>query len=354
MKTPQNLYPHITSFVNLLLASRKAQRGKRYRHDVLAFNSNLENELFRLQKELESFQYSPQPYRKFQIFEPKRRVISAAAYRDRVVHHALCAVIVPPLERAFLPTSYANRQGFGSHRALRHFVSCTSRYRWVFQADLRLYFPSIDHQLLMEQLKHTIHCPATIWLLQKILENGAEVAPALDAFAGDDLLTPLQRPRGLPIGNLTSQFLANFHLNDFDHHIASLGGIREYLRYVDDFALFADHPAPLERARLVVARELRRLRLRLHPIKSQIRRTSDGVSFVGFHVVPGRVRVRNHTLRRGRSRLRQMERAVERGDLGAEEARQRLESWNAHLAHGHTWRLRRQSFAPIPFASGLP
>ena len=350
----QDLYPRLTSFANLHAAARRAQRAKRYRPAVLAFNARLEAELFALQEELRSFTYRPRPFVQFEIFEPKRRLISAAAYRDRVVHHALCAVIVPPLERGFLPTSYANRKGYGSHRALRQFERCSKLFPWVLQADLRLYFPSIDHLLLLNQLRQLIVCPGTLWLLEKILAHGAETQPTLDPFPGDSLLTPLERPHGLPIGNLTSQFLANLHLNDFDHRVASMTGVASYLRYVDDFSLFAHDRTSLERAQTVIEAELEALRLRLHPIKSQIRRCRDGTSFVGFHLLSDRIRVRNHTLRRGRRRLRAVAAAVAAGLMSAEEARKRLISWNAHLAHGQTWRLRRQAFTPLPFANDLP
>ena len=271
----RNLFPRITSFSNLLAAARMAQKGKRYRADVLAFNANLELELFRLQHELEHRTYAPGPYRRFHIRDPKPRIISAAPYRDRVVHHALCAVIGPPLERHFLATSYANRVGYGSHRALRKFARACRQHPWVLQIDIRLYFPSIDHQILMAQLRQRITCPGTLWLLEQILANGAEVGAAIDSFPGDSLFTPLERPRGLPIGNLTSQYLANLHLNDFDHAVRSLAGISAYLRYVDDGALFADHPEPLQRARLRIEQELATLRLRLHPVKTQIWGSSD-------------------------------------------------------------------------------
>jgi len=350
----QALYPRLTSFANLHAAARRAQRAKRYRPAVLAFNARLEAELFALQEELQTFSYRPRPFVRFEIFEPKRRLIAAAAYRDRVVHHALCAVIVPPLERGFLPTSYANRTGYGSHRAMRQFERCRQVFPWVFQADLRLYFPSIDHQHLLNQLRQLIVCPGTLWLLETILAHGAETTPTLEPFPGDTLLTPLERSHGLPIGNLTSQFLANLHLNDFDHRIASLRGVASYLRYVDDFALFAHDRPSLERAQGRIEAELEALRLRLHPIKSQMRRCRDGTSFVGFHLLSGRIRVRNHTLRRGRRRLRAVAAAVAAGNLAPDQARQRLISWNAHLAHGHTWRLRRQAFAPLPFANDLP
>jgi retron-type reverse transcriptase len=351
---PADLYRRITSFASLHAAALKAQRGKRRRPAVLAFHERLEANLFQLQQELEAFAYAPGPYRRFVIRDPKRRLISAAPYRDRVVHHALCAAIAPPLEKGFIATSYANRQGFGSHKALRRFVAECGKHRWLLSADIQLYFPSIDLTILRTQLAERIPCPGTLWLLDRILANGASHGPALDGFPGDTLLTPLERPRGLPIGNLTSQFLANLHLDAIDHRLGALPGINAHLRYVDDVVLFAHSPAPLRAARLVLEAELAALRLRLHPIKSQIHQTRHGACFVGFLVRPGRVRVRNHNLLKGKRRLRLHCRGVASGVIALAAARDSLRSWNAHLAHGHTWRLRRRLFAGVAFAVGLP
>lgn len=196
----------------------------------------------------------------------------------------------------------------------------------MLQADIRLYFPSIDLTILRAQLASAISCPGTLWLLDQILENGAIMGPALDAFPGDSLLTPLERPRGLPIGNLTSQFLANLHLTALDHTLSAQPGVRAYLRYVDDLALFADHAEPLWRARGRLETELAALRLR----------------------------VRNHNLRRGMRRLKLQRQAVASGSLPAAAARTSLLSWNAHLAHGHTWRLRRRLFGGLSYALDLP
>ena len=349
----RDLYPRITAFPTLLAAFRKASKGKRYRPDVLAFGANLEVELFQLQQELRSFTYAPGPYRQLMVREPKPRLVSAAPFRDRVVHHALIGVIAPPLERHFLPTSYANRKGYGTHRALRRFARACREHRWILQADIRLYFPSIDHRLLVAQLDRHIACPGTLWLLAAILANGASDGPAIDVFPGDTLLTPLERPRGLPIGNLTSQFLANLHLNALDHRLRALPGIRACLRYVDDVALFADRPEPLRQALVVLRADLTELRLRLHPSKTHLHRTAAGASFVGFHLIGGRIRLRNHSLLRIRRGLRRCSRDLATGCLRIDRARASALSWNAHLAHGHTLQLRRQLFAPYPFCAGL-
>ena len=320
---------------------------------MLAFGANLEAELFQLQHELRSFTYAPGAYRQFMVREPKPRLVSAAPFRDRVVHHALIAVIAPPLERHFIPTSYANRKGYGTHRALRRFHRACREHAWVLQADIRLYFPSIDHRLLQAQLEQLIACPGTLWLLRSILAKGASGGPAIDAFPGDTLLTPLERPQGLPIGNLTSQFLANLHLNAIDHRLRVLPGIRACLRYVDDLALFADRPEPLRQALVVLRDELAGLRLRLHPSKTQLIRTATGASFVGFHVIGGRIRLRNHSLLRIRRGLRRCSRALSHRRISVDRARASSTSWNGHLAHGHTLQLRQRLFSPYRFCDGL-
>jgi hypothetical protein len=126
------------------------------------------------------------------------------------------------------------------------------------------------------------------------------------------------------------------------------------LRYVDDLSLFADHPETLRHSLTVLRTELHALRLRLHPSKTQIRRTATGASFVGFHLIGGRIRLRNHSLLRIRRGLRRHSRNLPQGRISAARARASALSWDAHLAHGHTLLLRRQLFAPYPFAAGLP
>lgn len=208
--------------------------------------------------------------------------------------------------------------------------------------------------MLIAQLERRIACPGTLWLLRSILANGASGGPAIDVFRGDTLLTPLERPRGLPIGNLTSQFLANLHLDGLDHHLQALPGVRASLRYVDDLALFANQPEPLQQALAVMQADLAGLWLKLHPNKTHLHRTSIGASFVGFRLIGGRIRPRNHSLLRIRRGLRHCDRAIAQRRLSKERARASALSWNAHLAHGHTLQLRQRLFAPYSFCAGLP
>jgi retron-type reverse transcriptase len=344
MKRYGNLWPQIVSFENLWQANRQAQKGKRFRPNVLEFNSNLETELLTLQTELTAKTYQPGPYRTFEILDPKPRLISAAPYRDRVVHHALCHVIVPLIERSFIDDTYANRLGYGTHRALRRFTQFARSSRYTLQCDVQKYFPSIDHEILKTLLRRKIKCPDTLWLIDTIIDGSNDQIPVIEYFPGDDLLTPIQRRKGLPIGNLTSQFFANVYLDGFDHFVKETLRTHKYVRYVDDFGLFSDDRNFLLAARTAIEAYLTELRLKIHPIKSQLFETQYGVNFVGFRILPDRIRVRNDNLRRARQRLRELQQGYSTGQVPLKLLVQRLRSWEAHLLHGDTHRLRRSLF----------
>ncbi|MGB3640736.1 MAG: RNA-directed DNA polymerase [Rivularia sp. (in: cyanobacteria)] len=347
MKRHGNIYPQIIDFENILLAAKKAQKGKRFRDNVLEFNYNLESELIKIQRELTEKCYQPGIYKTFYIKEPKTRMISAAPYPDRVVHHALCNIIVPIIEPTFIGESYANRVGFGTHRALHRFTKFARSSRYVLQCDIKRYFPSIDHEILKSLLHRKIKCRDTLWLIDNIIDNSNEQLAAIEHFDGDDLLSPLQRRRGLPIGNLTSQFFANVYLNGFDHFVKEELKVRKYLRYVDDFALFSDDRGFLAEARLAVEEHLAKLRLKIHPVKSQLFETKHGANFLGFRVLPNCIRVRTENLRRAKRRYRKMYGDYINGKISSEKVSQSMQSWFAHLEHGDTWELRQQIFTSL-------
>ena len=354
MKRYGQLWPQVVAFENLLQAAKQAQRAKRYRENVLEFNDRLESELFQLQRELITQTYRPGAYRSFTIHDPKLRLISAAPYRDRVVHHAVCNVIVPLLERSFSRSSYANRTGYGTHRALRHFTRLARRYPYVLQCDIRRYFPNIDRDILKQQLRHKLKCQPTLWLLETIINNSNDQKSDVVHFPGDDLLTPLERSRGLPIGNLTSQFFANFYLDGFDRFVVETLKIGAYVRYVDDFVLFSDDQRFLAWRQREIVDRLATLRLRLHPVKSQLFETRHGANFVGFRVLPDRIRVRNDNLYRARRRCKRLQRAYARDEVTLSDLTQRLQSWEAHLAHGDTYRLRQRIWQRLSFRRDAP
>ena len=349
MKRVGNLWPQVIDFENLYHAARQAQQGKRFKPGVLAFNHRLEDELHWLQEELSQFIYKPGEYKTFRIVDPKPRLISAAPYRDRVVHHALCNIIVPIFDRTFIATTYANRIGYGTHRALNTFVGYARSSRYILQCDIRKYFPSIDLEILKGLIRRKVKCVSTLWLIDSIIDNSNEQDPSIEHFPGDDLLTPVERRRGLPIGNLTSQFFANVYLNGFDHYVKEDLKCSKYLRYVDDFALFADDWHYLYDCRQAIESYLATLRVKIHPIKSQLFEVKEGANFVGFRIFPDKIRVRNDNLRRARRRIKDLQTGYGTYRLSAVDVIHCLTSWEAHLKHGDTYRLRQAIFDNLWF-----
>ncbi|CAN5625862.1 RNA-directed DNA polymerase [soil metagenome] len=349
MKRYGSLWQQVCDFENLHLAAKNAAKGKRYKSYVLEFNFNLENEIIRLQNELTNQNYKPGKYRTFEIFEPKRRMISAAPFRDRVVHHALCNIIQPIFEKTFIFDSYANRKEFGTHRALKQFTKFARSSKYVLQCDIERYFPSIDHEILKNLIRRKIKCRETLWLIDTIIDGSNAQETRNLYFTGDNLFTPFERRRGLPIGNLTSQFFANVYLNALDHFVKEKLKIKKYVRYVDDFSLFGDDRAFLQSARFEIKNFLENLRLRIHKIKSQLFETKIGANFVGFRVFSELIRVKSDNLRRARWRLRRMVEDYKSGELEFEKVKNRLQSWSAHLEYADSYRLRTKIFGGLVF-----
>lgn len=349
MKTYKNLYPQVYAWDNLYLAYRRARKGKRARAAVAAFEWDLEGNLVSLQDELAARTYRPGPYSSFYIHEPKRRLISAAPFRDRVAHHALCQVIEPIFERRFIYDSYANRKGKGAHRALDRCQTFARRYSYVLPCDARQFFPSIDHAILRGLLAGKLRDADVMWLVDRILESGVGVLSAgYDAqwFPGDDLLAAL-RPRGLPIGNLTSQFWANVYLNDLDHFIKRQLKCPAYLRYVDDMLLFADDKSQLRQWRAAVIDHLASLRLTLHENRAQPRPATEGIPFLGFIVYPTHRRLKRRKGILFRRRLKQRLAAYRAGEITFEQLDAAIQGWINHARYGDTWGLRRAVLSEV-------
>lgn len=354
MRSYNTLFPQIASFANLELAWRKARKGKRTKVAAARFEFNVEGQLLQLQRELESKQYRPGPYRSFIIHDPKKRKISAAPFRDRVVHHALSNVLEPIYERKFIFDSYANRAGKGTHRALDRAQHFAQRYPYVLKCDIETFFPAIDHQILRGILWRSIRCPDTRWLMDQIISSGAGILDdqyRLRWFPGDDLLAAL-RLRGLPIGNQTSQFWANVYLNPLDHFIKRELKCQAYCRYVDDFVLFHDSKTTLHLWHAQIERFLESLRLTIHPEKSVVFPVANGIPYLGFLLFPRQRKLLKGNLRAFLRRFRAQRRAIRRGELTFEGIKPSLQSWNAHAAHGDTWRMRMRLFQQRPIPRG--
>jgi retron-type reverse transcriptase len=336
------MYEQLCAWENLLLAYRKAAKGKRGQAPAAAFEFRLEDNLLALQAELRAHTYRPGPYASFFIHEPKKRLISAAPFRDRVVHHALCNLIEPVCERSFIADSYANRRGKGTHRALDRAQAFSRQHRFVLQCDVRQFFPSIDLRILKSVLANKILDERVLWLCDQVLDGGRGVLAEeyrMVYFPGDDLLAAL-RPRGLPIGNLTSQFWANVYLNPFDHFVKRELRCPAYLRYVDDFLLFADDKDTLWDWKTALEQRLARLRLTIHP-GAHPRPVKEGFPFLGFTVSPDRRRLKRRKAIHFRRRLRRLVAEYRAGRLPFERLTASVQGWANHARFGNTTGLRK-------------
>lgn len=324
MKRHKNLFPQIISFENLLLAARNAAAGKGERYYVMEFFFDLEENLFHLQEKLVSQTYRPGSYQTFRIYKPKPRMISAAPFRDRVVHHALMNVIAPLLERSFIFDSYANRIGKGTHKAIRRYQDFLQHYSWALKCDVKKYFPSIDHEILKSLLRKRIADAQALWLIDAIIDGSNPQEEVLDYFPGDDLFTPVERRRGLPIGNLTSQFFANYYLDPLDHFIKETLRCRAYIRYVDDFVLFGNSKNQLWAWYAQISLFLEDYRLKLHPRRCQLYPTSSAYRFLGQVILTTHRRLAGENVRSFKKRLRKWQISP------PDNLRQRVASWIGH------------------------
>lgn len=327
MKRQANLFEPIIAFDNLHRAFHQAARGKRQRPGVARFSFYLEQELLALQDELHEGRYQPGEFFCFEIRDPKPRDICAAPFRDRVLHHAIFQIIEPAFERRAIFDSYACRVGKGNHAAIQRAQHFARRYRYFARADVRKFFPSIDHAVLKQLLQRVFKDRPLLDLLGRIIDH-----PPPGAAPG----------RVLPIGNLSSQHFANLYLGELDHYLKDHLAVKGYLRYMDDVLLFADDKPSLHQ-HLAALREFlaERLHLQLKESATQVAPVSEGIPFLGLRIFPSLLRLQRRTLNRCRRRLRARERAYQAGCLDIEELTASVASIYTHLATADTQHLRQ-------------
>jgi retron-type reverse transcriptase len=340
VKRHHDLWERVCSFDNIAAAAREAMRGKRGKAAGARFFGHWEQEVVRLERELREGSYRPGSYFYFEITDPKRRVVAAAPFRDRVVHHALVRVIEPLFEPRFIEDSYACRTGKGTHAGMRRALEFARRFPWAVKCDIRRYFPSIDHRILQGQIARVVADRAVLALIDLILASHVEQTETRWP-AGGDLFAAVNCPQGLPIGNLTSQFFANIYLDGFDHFVKQTLRAKGYVRYVDDFLLYGGNRAEV-RDRGEAAREyLRGLRLEIHPDKYRSVRCAQGVDFCGFVVrADGRVKVRESGVRRFKRRHRKLRWEAKLGRVPMADVTRSVRAWVAHAEHAQSWHLR--------------
>jgi RNA-directed DNA polymerase len=347
-KTFRNLYQDMSSFESLLAAYRRARRGKRSRLDVAWFELRYEEHLLQLSQELQDGSYHPGNYRSFRITESgKQRVISAAPFRDRVVHHALCAVLESIWEPRFISDSYASRPKRGTHAAIDRAQHFARGHRYVLPLDAEQFFPSIDHAILRSMLARHIADSRILNLIDLILAGGRETLRAeyrMVYFPGDDLFAA-DRPRGLPIGNQTSQFWANVYGHSLDVYIKQTLGCRAYLRYCDDLLLFHNDRTVLEAWRDAIIGAAAGLRLTLHVERAQVVPVTNGISFLGWQIFPFRRRLKRRNVIAFTRRFRTLRRRYAAGEITRADLKSAIKGWVAHAQHGNTRALRASLLA---------
>lgn len=343
------LFDQFCSFENLYLAYRKARKGKRGKASVAGFEYNQEEQLVQLQEELSSGMWRPGKYANFYIHEPKKRLISAAPFRDRVVHHALCNILEPDWERRFIYDTYANRKGKGTHRAILRASEFSRKSTYVLQCDIEQFFPGIDHAILRQKIAAHVNDERLMNIVDLILRSGLEAQTEqyeMKWFDGDDPSTgsgqglfAALRPRGLPIGNLTSQFWGNVYLSSFDHFVKRELRAEGYVRYVDDFLLFGNDKHNLHEWKEKIIARMAKLRLTLH--EPQVFPVHTGIPFLGFRIYPTHRRLKKKRGIAFQRRFRHLYHQWLAGEIDRARLDASARSWSAHASWGGTYGLRR-------------
>lgn len=316
----------IASLDNLLVAWKEFIRGKRKKKDVQEFHCLLMDNLILLRDDLLTNTYSHGAYHGFKISDPKPRDIHKATVRDRITHHAIYRVLYPLFDRTWISDSYSCRIGKGTHRAVQKFNTYArktsknnTQTAWVLKCDIRKFFASIDHEVLMQILSKRISDTRTLNLVRDIIGSFTSTGPG----------------KGLPLGNLTSQMLVNIYMNEFDQFVKHKLKQKYYIRYADDFCILSGNRNELVQLIPVIKEFLiTHLKLELHPTKVYIKTIASGVDFLGWVHFPDHSVLRTATKKRMLRNLRE----------SAHEAR--IESYLGLLSHGNAKKLSTRYLYP--------
>ena len=323
-KTYKNIYYKIYTWENLILAFKKARKGKTKKPYVKEFESNLIENLRQLQLELMTETYKPQPLKTFILRDPKTRKINKSEFRDRIAHHAIINIIQSLFEITFIYDSCSNQKGKGTLFAIKRLDKfmrqCSKNHTkniFCLKADIKHYFQEVDHKVLLNILKRKIKDERTIWLIKQILNNN--VVRERD---GQRITR-----RGMPLGNLTSQFFANIYLNELDYFVKHKLKAKYYIRYVDDFIILHKSKQQLEIWQNQIKEFLRnKLKLQLHKDKSKIIKLFKGIDFVGFRNFHDFKLLRKRCITKMRNKIKEFH----RGEFIKEKLIEAYQGWQAH------------------------
>lgn len=322
--TVKNLWPRFIARENFKLALKEASRNKRFRLEVLRYAARQEEHIQATRALLESGQWLPGPYRDFYVYEPKKRLISAPCFRDRVVHHAIVQIIEPLFERRFFEHSYACRKNKGTHAASERMTAMLRDLGgsgYALKADISKYFPSINHEILLRAIGRAVGDKRLLGIIRVLVTGGGP-----------------QEDCGLPIGALTSQLFANVYMDVLDHYIKDTLGVQHYVRYMDDFIILHRSKAELWRLLgLIETFVADRLKLRLNP-KTDVFPLNRGVDFVGYLHWPYLKKPRKRNVQRARKRFAGLSRVYHRGGVEIATVRSVVASFVGYMQHCNGYR----------------
>ncbi len=330
MQTYNNIYSKIYFLENLRLAYRRARKGKSKKQYVIEFDKDLDNNLINLNKELKNLTYKPKPLKTFIIRDPKLRKISKSEFRDRIIHHALCNILEPIYDKIFIYDSYANRKNKGTSNVIlrlkkfiRKITKNNNKKCYFLKADIKHYFETVNHEILINIIKKKIKDTNVINLINLILKNHYSNI-------------------GMPLGNLTSQFFANVYLNDLDYFVKHKLKANYYIRYVDDFIILHNNKYKLENYKKEINNFLKNnLRIELHYEKSKIITLSRGIPFLGFRNFIYHKVLKRNKIRPLRNKLKIIINEYKE-DNDYNKLMQRIEGIFAYLEIANTFYLRRK------------
>jgi len=335
MKSHKNIYYKIYKWENLLLAFEKARRGKTKKDYVIKFEENLIENLQQLQFELMTQTYKPKPLKTFILRDPKTRKISKSHFRDRIIHHALCNIIEPIFQKTFIYDSCANQKGKGTLLAIKRFdkfkrkVSKNGKINGWFnnnqikgfclKADIKHYFAEVNQKILINIIKKRIKDKNTIQLVIKIIKNYHN------------------KEKGMPLGNLTSQFFANIYLNELDYFTKQKLKTKYYIRYVDDFIILHSNKTQLISCKKEIRKFLKnKLNLQLHPQKSHITKLSYGIDFVGFRIFYHYKLLRKRNIKKMQEKIKQHR----EGKITESKLNEIHQGWTAYAKWANPYKLQ--------------
>jgi len=338
MKRYGNLFNQFCSYDNLFLAYKKARKHKTTKSYVAEFEKNLKDNLLLLRTELLLHAYRPMPLTNFIVRDPKTRKISKSDFRDRVVHHALCNIIEPILDKTFIYDSYANRKGKGSIKALQRFdyfkriVSKNNTSScYILKADIKKYFENVDQQVLIGIIKNRIKDKNIICLIKLILANYNK-----------------EGQKGMPLGNLTSQFFANVYLNELDYFVKHDLEVECYIRYVDDFVILHNNGKMLQEYQQKIDKFLKgNLKIELHPEKSRILSLNEGIGFLGFRVFYHYKLLKKSNIKKMKRTLDKFFVSYSQGGGHYDKIYESFQGWFAYAKHAQTYELRKNLYKNI-------